>query len=100
MRQSPGPNALVEPGARVSVTIAKRPPVLVPPQPPQRTCTAPRIEGLSYDRAKQLLAERGLQGRVRGTYGENSDIVYRQDPKPGAQFPCDQPITFDLGTIG
>jgi beta-lactam-binding protein with PASTA domain len=108
MRQSPPPGALVAVGTGVDVTIAKPLPVFqpsppfrpLPPPQPERRCTAPKIDGLSYERAKQLLAERGLQGRVRRTYGEDSNTVYRQEPPPGAQFPCDQPIAFDLGTIG
>ncbi len=63
-------------------------------------CRAPAIDGLSYELAKKLLAERALQGRVRERYGYNSNTVYRQDPRPGAQFSCTQAITFDLGTIG
>lgn len=90
--QSPGPGTLVRLGTAVHVTIAK------PLQ--QKMCTAPKIDGLSYGQAMKLLAERNLRGEVRRKYGFNSNTAYRQDPKPGAWFPCSQPISFDLGTIG
>jgi beta-lactam-binding protein with PASTA domain len=107
MRQSPQAGTLVRVGTAVRVTIAKQMPVFQTPQQPVvplpqpvKMCTAPPIDGLPYEKAKRILAERGLQGRVRGSYGYNSNTVYRQDPKAGAQFPCSQAITFDLGTIG
>ena len=108
MKQSPGPGTLVKLGTAVHVTIAKQAPaLLIPLQPIQplaplqpTMCSAPKIDGLTYGDAKKLLAERNLQGEIRGNYGYNSNTVYRQYPKPFAQLPCDQPIRFDLGTIG
>lgn len=105
--QSARAGLLVRIGSKVGLTVAKGlatvplPPQPQPqPQPQPKICTAPKIDGLTFEQAKKLLAERGLQGRVRGQYGFRSNVVYRQDPAPGGRFPCDQPITFDLGTIG
>ena len=86
-------------GTRVNIVVAEA--AAIQPRRLLRTiCVAPKIDGLTRDQARKLLAERTLDGRVRKRYGEQSNRVFRQEPRPGARFPCDQPITFDLGTIG
>lgn len=91
LRQEPSPGSKLPVGSRVTVFIPiPVPPLEHPDHPTSTTLHAPRLEGMTLARARELAEKEGIVMELAES-AEESAVITFQDPPPGDPLPADSP---------
>jgi serine/threonine-protein kinase len=90
LAQSPGPNAVIQPGETVTVTVSNGPPGI----------QIPDVQGQDCGQAQQQLQQAGFTNVTpqQGWFQKNK--AFSTDPSAGQSVPADTPITLQCGWGG
>lgn len=68
--------------------------------PPPRPCVVPDVGGFGEDEAMATLRESGFEPVVESVEeGDPFGVVRRQDPTPGNEWPCGEPVRIVISTL-